>query len=47
MYFLSRLAPDILDPDPESFSINEKGEKKRGSEAVVPGEVSGLGEEKD
>ena len=36
-----RLAPDILDPDPESFMTNEKGEKKRGSEAMGPGGDNG------
>ena len=39
--FLYRLAPDILDPDPESFLTNEKGEKKRGTEAVGPGGDAG------
>ena len=39
--FLLRLAPDILDPDPESFHTNEKGEKKRGSEAMGPGGDAG------
>lgn len=36
-----KLAPDILDPDPESFMTNEKGEKKRGSEAMGPGGDAG------
>ena len=40
-HFISRLAPDILDPDPENFTTNEKGEKKRGSEALGPGGETG------
>ena len=37
-YFISSLAPEILDPDPENFTTNEKGGRSEAQRLKGPGE---------